>query len=130
MEKHRFYYCQVCGNIIEKIHDSGNELTCCMRTMMEIEPGTTDGKIEFHVPICEISNDTVTVRVGQEPHPMAEDHYIEWIELITDKSISRKYLKPGEKAEAKFCLFDGEKVCAIYAYCNKHKLWKAKCNLS
>jgi len=27
---------------------------------------------------------------------MVENHYIEWIEIITDNKIYRKFLKPGE----------------------------------
>ncbi len=129
MDKKCFYYCSVCGNVVEKIHDSGNDLTCCMRTMMELEPGTTDGKVEFHVPVCKTEEDgkTVKVTIGKEMHPATDEHHIEWIQIVTNKGIARQYIKKGEKPEACFHLCDGEEICEVYAYCNLHKLWKAKC---
>jgi len=33
---------------------------------------------------------------------MEEKHYIEWIEIIADGDIYRKFLKPGDKPEAEF----------------------------
>lgn len=36
----------------------------------------------------------------------------------------RKMLKPLEKPEAKFALLPGEKVKAVYEYCNLHGLWR------
>ena len=44
----------------------------------------------------------LSVPVGSVEHPMAPEHYIEWIELITDTQVMRKYLKPGEKPVAVF----------------------------
>ena len=127
MSKTKFYYCSVCGNIIEKVHDSGNDLECCGRTMMELEAGTSDGKVEYHVPICSVDGNLVKVKIGAEPHPMTNDHFIQWVEITTDKGVARKYLEPSDTPEVHFTLCDGEKVCSIYAYCNKHKLFKATC---
>lgn len=126
-KKQRFYYCTVCGNIIEKVHDSGNDLECCGRTMEPLEAGVTDGKSEWHVPICAQVGDKVTVRVGENPHPMEKDHYIQWVEIVTNKGRMRKYLEPEQDPEVHFTLCDGEKICGVYSYCNKHKLWKSKC---
>lgn len=127
MSKKRFYYCEVCGNIVEKVHDSGNDLECCARTMRELEAGTTDGKKESHVPVCTIKDNKLEVRIGENPHPMEKDHYIQWIEVVTNKGIMRRFLEPGDEPVVHFKLCDGEKVCGVYEYCNIHKLWKAKC---
>lgn len=127
MSKVRYYYCSVCGNVIEKVCDSGNDLVCCGRSMMELEAGVTDGKTEWHVPVCKINENMVEVSVGENPHPMDPDHYIQWIEIVTNKGSARKYLEPGDTPIVHFTLCDGEKVCTVYAYCNKHKLWKSKC---
>lgn len=127
MKKNRFYYCQVCGNIIEKVCDSGNDLECCSRTMQGLQAGVTDGKTEWHVPQCVVNGNKVEVRIGEKPHPMEEDHYIEWVELVTNKGIYRKYLKPDDEPCVRFMICDEEEVCKVYAYCNKHKLWKSKC---
>ena len=55
---------------------------------------------------------------------MLEEHYIEWIVLVTDKGIQKKLLKPGQEPKAEFALLDGEKVTGAFEFCNLHKLWK------
>jgi len=35
------------------------------------------------------------VKVGSVEHPMVDAHYIEWIEIHTDKKVYRKYLTAG-----------------------------------
>lgn len=52
----RFYYCTICGNIVEKVYASGNIISCCGKSMVELEAGTSDGKVEFHVPAFHISH--------------------------------------------------------------------------
>ena len=125
-----FYYCEVCGNIIEKIHDSLNDPVCCARTMQEMQCGTTDGKTEWHIPVCEVHDNKAEIRIGENPHPMDKDHYIMWVEVITTKGVIRRYLKPGDKPVVHISLCDDEKICTVYAYCNRHKLWKCDCNPS
>ena len=65
----------------------------------------------------------VTVTVGSEMHPMAAEHYIEWILLQTNQGIQKKWLKPGDEPKANFAIVTGEKVEAAYEFCNLHKLW-------
>lgn len=126
MSEKKYYVCEVCGNIIEKVRDSGNMVSCCNRLMRELIPGVSDGKVEFHVPVCELKDNVLTVHIGKEPHPMDEKHYIQWISVITTKGEMRRCLKPGDEPVAHFHICDSEKVCAIYAYCNLHELWKLK----
>ena len=54
---------------------------------------------------------------------MEEKHYIEWIEIIADGTVYKKFLKPGDKPQAKF----GIKAKNVQAreYCNIHGLWKS-----
>lgn len=123
----KYYYCTVCGNIIEMIHDTGNTPMCCMRDMVELEAGTTDGSTEYHVPVCKLHKNSVEINVGHEPHPMEKIHYIEWIELVTTKGSHRIYLQPGDEPNAHFHLCNNEEPIKVYAYCNKHKLWSCSC---
>ena len=117
------YKCDICGNIVEVLHDGAGELVCCGEAMRLLKENTTDASVEKHVPVIEIgSNGTVTVKVGSVAHPMEEKHYIEWIELIADGRSYRKFLKPGEKPEAVF-MCKAEKLSAR-EYCNLHGLWK------
>lgn len=124
MKKGRFYYCSVCGNIIEKVHDSGNDLECCARTMNILESGITNANPETHVPVCKKEGNNVTITIGNEAHPMTKEHHIEWVEIVTNKGWARKYLSADEQPVVKFSVQDDEEILKIYAYCNIHKLWK------
>ena len=120
----RFYICKHCGNIIGMIHSSGVPVVCCGENMSELIPGTVDASLEKHVPVVKVEGNIVTVEVGAVPHPMLEEHYIQWVYLQTEKGGQRKCLKPGEAPKVTFAL-DGDKPKAAYEYCNLHGLWKA-----
>ncbi len=75
------------------------------------------------VPVIEVNGNKVIVKVGEVAHPMAEDHYIEWIALETKAGNQRHILKPGDKPETVFAIEEGDDVVGAYAYCNKHGLW-------
>ncbi|MEW5951484.1 MAG: desulfoferrodoxin [Elusimicrobiota bacterium] len=117
------YKCEVCGNIVEVLHAGAGALVCCGKEMKYFKENTTDGAKEKHVPVIEKTAEGYLVKVGSVAHPMEDKHYIEWIELIADGVSHRKFLKPGEKPEAFFCV-KAEKVEAR-EYCNLHGLWKA-----
>jgi superoxide reductase len=117
------YKCEVCGNIVEVIHEGKGELVCCGQPMKLFKENTVDAAKEKHVPVIEKTADGYTVKVGAVAHPMEEKHYIEWIELVADGVAYRKFLKPGDAPEAVFCI-DARQVTAR-EYCNLHGLWKA-----
>lgn len=121
----KFYICKHCGNIVAMVKDAGVPVVCCGERMAELIPGTSDGAAEKHVPVYVVDGNLVNVTVGAVEHPMLENHYIEWISIQTNYGNQRKVLKPGEAPKASFALLDGEKVEAVYAYCNLHGLWKA-----
>lgn len=121
--KMKFYKCEHCGNIIAMVHESGVKVVCCDDEMKEIIANTTDGAHEKHVPVWEVKDGFVHVKVGEAEHPMAPDHYIQWIALETTSGNQRKCLKPGDKPEACFALCEGDEVTAVYEYCNIHGLW-------
>ena len=121
----RFLRCELCGNIVAVVEDSGVNIVCCGQDMTELKPGTTDGATEKHVPVFEVKDNVVHVRVGETEHPMASEHMIQWISIRTDRGNQRKELKEGTKPEACFALCEGEKLLNVYAYCNIHGLWVA-----
>nr|WP_316607138.1 desulfoferrodoxin family protein [uncultured Ruminococcus sp.] len=121
----KFYICEHCGNMIAMVRDKGVPVMCCGQKMTEIVPGTTDAAVEKHVPVFEVKDNIVHVKVGSVAHPMLDEHYIEWIAVQTTAGNQRKALKPGDAPEACFALCEGEEVEAVYAYCNLHSLWKA-----
>ena len=121
----KFYVCDVCGNIIQKVEDSKVPVVCCGKPMRELVPNTTEAATEKHLPVVTIDGNTVKVVVGSVEHPMVDVHFIEWISIQTKFGNQRKVLKPNEEPKATFALVDGDEVEAVYAYCNLHGLWKA-----
>ena len=93
-----FYRCPVCGEMVLMVKKAKCTPCCCGKEMVEL------------------------VKVGSVEHPMAEEHYIEFIAVERKDGFDLKYLKPGEKPEAQFA---AEGAVAAYAYCNLHGLWKA-----
>ena len=122
----KFYRCKICGKIIAIVKDTGVPTICCGQEMEQIIPGTTDASVEKHVPVITVNGNEVEVKVGSVDHPMAAEHYIEWIALSTKQGNQRKVLKPGDAPVAKFAIVDGDEVIAAYAYCNLHSLWASK----
>ncbi len=121
--KKQIYKCNVCGNIVEVVHASVGQLVCCGQPMELLKEKTEDVGKEKHVPVIEKTKSGVKVKIGSIPHPMEEKHYIEWIEIIADDAAYRKFLKPGDKPEAEFCI-KAESITAR-EYCNIHGLWRA-----
>lgn len=117
------YKCELCGNIVEVLHEGDGELVCCGKPMVLKAENTSDGAKEKHVPVVVKTADGFKVTVGSVAHPMEEKHFIEWIELVADGISYRKFLKPGDKPEAEFRVV----AASAYAreYCNLHGLWKA-----
>ena len=118
------YKCEVCGNIVTVLHEGRGQLVCCGQPMTLLtEKGEAEEGREKHVPVIEMADGKVTVKVGSVPHPMEEGHYIEWIEVRAGEAVCRKFLRPGDAPEAGFAL-EAEGLEAR-AYCNLHGLWKA-----
>ncbi|MHB1376023.1 MAG: desulfoferrodoxin [Candidatus Humimicrobiaceae bacterium] len=121
----QIYKCGVCGNIVEVVFASGGELVCCSQPMDLVVENSVDASLEKHVPVFMLGSEGITVQVGSIAHPMEEAHYIEWIEVIDENGgVLKKFLKPGEKPEAQFCIKTKNKLTAR-EYCNLHSLWKA-----
>jgi superoxide reductase len=121
--KSEVYKCMACGNIVVVVHGGEGELVCCGQPMKKMTENTVDAAKEKHVPVIEKIAGGYKVKVGSVAHPMTEEHYIEWIELIADGKSYRQFLAPGQTPEAVFPI-QAEKVSAR-EYCNLHGLWKA-----
>lgn len=130
----KFYFCKMCGNLVEKIEDSGIAPFCCGKKMTCLNAVETDGSGEKHLPVvtttklncmeeCGIPATLVEVKVGSEPHPALNNHFIKWIQVQTDKNIYRHYLGAGQPPVAEFIIGDQETIINVYSYCNIHGLW-------
>ena len=120
----KFFKCSHCGNIIVFMENKGVPVMCCGQKMEEIIPGSVDAAAEKHVPVVAVDGDKVTVTVGDVAHPMTEEHHIAWIVAETENGFQKKDLDPTGAPCAEFALA-GDKLVAVYAYCNLHGLWKA-----
>jgi len=117
-ELNQIYKCEICGNIIEVLHTGQGTLVCCGQDMKLQKENTVDAATEKHVPIIEGNK----VKIGSVPHPMDEDHYIEWIEIQKGDNQAKHFLKPGDKPEGEFPTTPD----SARAYCNLHGLWKSE----
>jgi len=125
----QIYKCNVCGNIVEVLHEGQGTLVCCNENMELQEEKTIEEGKEKHVPVLEVlpsnvcqGKDGVKIKIGSVPHPMEPDHYIEWIEIKTENKEGKKFLNPSDTPEAEFQLREEPKE--IRCYCNVHGLWK------
>lgn len=113
--------CKSCGATIKVMKDckcNGCGIICCNEPMEELKPNSVDAAIEKHVPNYAVEGDHIVVTVN---HVMEDEHYIEWIAMVSEKNECIKYLKPGDEAKVTFKYIQGS---ILYAYCNKHGLWK------
>jgi len=122
-ELNGFYKCEVCGNLVSVLEAGVGTLVCCGVNMILFEEKNKDEGNEKHVPVLEVQNDKVLVKVGSIEHPMEDKHYIELIQIVKKgKVIAEKRLFPGDKPEAEFCLKDVTEIKAREV-CNVHGLW-------
>ena len=123
MEKLIIKKCSKCGAMVEVLKDCSCDncgIVCCGEKMEEIIPNSMDAVAEKHIPTYEKVEDEIFVKVN---HVMEKEHYIEWIALVTDNKEHTINLYPEQNAEARFPYIPG---ATLYAYCNKHGLWKTE----
>ena len=113
--------CLKCGamvKIIEDCHCDNCGIKCCNEQMKEIKKNSTDGAIEKHKPTYVKEDNKIIVTIN---HVMDEDHYIEWICLLTEDREEYVYFNFKDDPKA---IFNNVKHGKIYSYCNKHGLWE------
>ncbi|MDD2627301.1 MAG: desulfoferrodoxin family protein [Clostridia bacterium] len=123
MKKTIFYKCKSCDNFFLTVNDGKVNPVCCGEKMEELIAGTIDASFEKHVPMVNIKDNLVTVDIGSVPHPMIEEHRIEWIYVETKKGGLLKRLDIGAEPKEIFSIIEDE-VTAVYEYCNLHGLWE------
>lgn len=115
--------CNKCGAIVKVIEDcncEGCRIVCCGEPMQVMVPNSVDAAVEKHVPTYEVVDNELVVKVN---HVMEKEHFIEWIALVKENKEYTVKLYPEQEAEARFPYIKG---ATLYAYCNKHGLWKAE----
>lgn len=125
--QHEVYKCPVCGNVVEVLWAGGGQLVCCNQPMNRQKDNFLDQGQEKHIPVVETLSDQsgVRVKVGSVEHPMTPEHYIEWVEIITeDQQRYKKFFQPTDHPVAEF--LTKSKVIQAKAYCNIHGLWQSQ----
>ena len=119
------YRCPDCGVMVEVL--AGCECDCvlsCGEAELDLlTANTVDAAVEKHVPVIEKTATGFKVKVGAVPHPMQEEHWIQFIEVLAGNRVYRAYLAPGDAPEAEFSI-DAQSITAR-EHCNLHGLWEA-----
>ena len=95
--------------------------------MLHLTENTDDTAAkEKHVPVFEDNK----IKVGSLPHPMSEEHHIEFIEAMSPdrKYIIRKYLEPDEEASMDVNYDYGKDLFIMREWCNLHGVWSGNKN--
>ena len=115
----KIYQCEACKKtLVSKVEVK-------VEGWKELIAGSTDAAQEKHVPVVNVSGNSVKVDVGSVAHPMTEEHLIEWVAIETENGYQVRYLTANSAPVCEFALANGESVLGVYAYCNLHGLWKA-----
>ena len=124
MKRNEIYRCSKCGLQMEITVCSDVVPPVCCGIPMQLQmENSQDAAVEKHVPVVEAREDGILVKVGSIEHPMTEEHYIEWIEVINGAYVNRYYLKPGELPQAAFYVPLSPKLI-IRESCNIHGVWQ------
>jgi len=110
---------------VELIHLGGPTPICCGVPMSLLEANTVDAANEKHIPLVEDMGDYVKICVGNIEHPMTNEHYIAFVEVITVNGVCRKELTPGSKPVVEFCVKKAD-IIEVREFCNLHLLWSIK----
>lgn len=117
------YQCAVCKRIVAEIQAGDGVLICHDQPMIEIVAQSHNEGEEKHLPVIEVTEQSITVKIGSIPHPMTPEHYIEWIEIMVDGKNCKQLLSPTDQPLAIFPV-SGQSITAR-AYCNIHGLWQS-----
>lgn len=127
-ERLELYRCEICGNLVQVIIAGGGELVCCGQPMTLIKPNTVeDASLEKHIPVLRTTdNNGLEIQVGSVLHPMDDDHYIMFIESISEdrNHVYLEYLHPGQEAKIELEKRIGKEKAL--AFCNIHGLWEGE----
>jgi superoxide reductase len=138
----KMFVCGVCGHI--EFDNAPEKCPVCAASKDRYQedenavmPSEKEGK-EKHVPTilvtdaCGLIPDDcrdIHVKVGSVPHPMADDHWIMWIDEYVNKTYSARYYMMPQNMEPALGLHlkKGKTgTITIVANCNKHGRWMAE----
>ena len=123
----RFFKCVECETLVEALNPQCcDDLVCCDKPMNMLRANSDMAIGEKHIPVIKRENGCMTVCIGRVLHPMSREHSILWVELRGKYICNKVYLKKGEDPIVIFRGVDENAHYTIYAYCNKHGLWRTE----
>ena len=139
----RYFVCVECDHVA--FDEAPEKCPVCGSTAFEetdgaIKDASLEGK-EKHVPVitvtdaCGLAPDScrdVHVKVGSVTHPMADDHYIKWIDIYVDKVYAARYRMKPQSMQPILGLHLKKEVHGILTVvenCNKHGRWMAEAKI-
>ena len=115
MLRTKLYVCPVCGNVI---HCAGEAVvSCCGITLPPLEAEEPDGEHLFSLERVE-DEEFLSIR-----HPMTKEHFISVLAFVSDHRVQLVKLYPEGSAAARLQLRGHG---WLYAYCNRHGLFKMR----
>ena len=122
--------CPSCGAPKAKFGEDGNALM----------PAEKEGK-EKHVPVIIVTDECglipddcrdIHVKVGSTPHPMLEDHWIQWIDVYVNKVFSARYTMYPKSMQPVVGLHlkaYQKGTLSVIEHCSKHGSWMAEAGI-
>ena len=111
----KFYVCPVCGNVIHAFGEGA--FHCCGVALPPLEAEECDAEHEIQVEIWDLQT------LISLDHPMEKDHYISFIAQVRYDRMELVKLYPEQRPEVRLSYWPGG---AIFAYCNRHGLFRVK----
>ena len=141
----KLFVCKMCGHIEfdaapERCPACGAPKSAFREDAGALMPAEKEGK-EKHVPelvvttscglIPDLCRD-IHVKVGSTPHPMMEDHWIQWIDTYVDRKFAGRFMLYPESLQPAVGLHlksDAKGTLTVIEHCNKHGSWSAEAAL-
>lgn len=112
MKKTAFYICPDCGNVVAAMADAA--VSCCGRQLEALQPKKAEGEERLTVETME--NDLFIT----SDHPMAKDHYITFVALLTGDSLMLRKQYPEWGLQVRIPAFGHGR---LVWYCSRHGLF-------
>lgn len=122
------FKCDTCKKVVQVLVDGEGELVCCGKQMKLLPVNTEENvKEEYHLPVILNCDGEDYIQIGKELHPTAEEHHIEFIQVVSEcgKKIFTHIIGPNFEPKIKI-EFENLGNYSMKELCNIHGLWESK----
>jgi len=125
MKQIRFYYCKESRSIMLDLGESSSQ--CRSRDLQLLTLNKSEEFADTHIPVMHFEGGLLKVQVGEKPHSMGPEHYIEWIFVQTVSGGLFHKMYPGDPPKMTMHAKQ-DSVLGVYTYCKEHGLWASEKN--